>query len=132
MITKIKAITDTPQSPDPFFQVTQDTPLTTPSTDKLSNLHSELHELRTEIVTMKSFILKQSLLIKQNQKLVNKQSISDRENKVNLKNLYLTRLDTRGWKIVLKVISFQISFKGNLSVYIGHRTYRFCRHYAII
>ena len=42
-ITKTKAIADPPQSPDPFFPVTQDTPMTTPSPDKISNLQTELH-----------------------------------------------------------------------------------------
>ena len=76
-ITETKAITDTPQSPDPFFPVIQDTPMTTPSPDKISNLQAEPHELRTEVAEMKSFILEQFLLIKQNQKLVNEQSVSE-------------------------------------------------------
>ena len=42
-ITETKAIADPPQSPDPFFPVTQDTPMTTPSPDKISNLQTELH-----------------------------------------------------------------------------------------
>ena len=72
-ITETKSIADPPQSPDPFFPVTQNTPLTTPSPDKISNLQTELHELRTEVVAMQSFILEQFLLIKQDQKLVNEQ-----------------------------------------------------------
>ena len=40
--------------------------------------------VRTEVAEMKSFILEQSLLIKQNQKLVNEQSISDCENNTEL------------------------------------------------
>ena len=76
-ITKTKAITDPPQSPDPSFPIIQDTPLTTLSPDKISNLQSELHELRTEVVAMKSVFLEQFLLIKENQKLVNKQPIKD-------------------------------------------------------
>ena len=51
---------------------------------KISNLQSELHEPRTEVVEIKSFILEQFLLIKQNQKLVNEQSISDCENNSEL------------------------------------------------
>ena len=71
-ITETKSIADPPQSP-PFFPVTQNTPLTTPFPDKISNLQTELHELRTEVAAMKSFILEQFLLIKQDQKLVNEQ-----------------------------------------------------------
>ena len=71
--TETISVANPPQSSDPFFPVTQDTPLTTPSPDKISNLQTELHELRTEEAAMKSFILEQFLLIKQNQKLVNKQ-----------------------------------------------------------
>ena len=73
-ITETESIVDPPQSPDPFFPVTQNTPLTTPSHDEISNLQTEL---RTEVVAMKSFILEHFLLIKQNQNLVNEQSISD-------------------------------------------------------
>ena len=62
-ITETKAITDPPQSSDPSFPIMQDTPLTTPSPDKISNLQSELHELRTEVVVMKSVFLEQFLLI---------------------------------------------------------------------
>ena len=69
-----------PKSPDPFFPVTQDTPLTAPSPDKISNLQTKLHELRTEVIAIKSFILEQFLLIKQNQKSVNKQYIGNCEN----------------------------------------------------
>ena len=76
-ITETKAITYPPQSPDPFFLVTQDTPMTTLSPDKISNLQVELHELRTKVAAMKSFILEQFLLIKQNQKSVSRQSISE-------------------------------------------------------
>ena len=47
-ITETKAIADPPQSPDPFFPVIQDIPLTTPSPDKISNLQTELHEPRTK------------------------------------------------------------------------------------
>ena len=79
-----KSIANPPQSPDPFFPVTQDNPLTTPSPDKISNLQTDLHELRTEVAAMKSLILEQFLLIKQNQKLVNEQSISDCENNSEL------------------------------------------------
>ena len=63
--TETKSIANPPQSPDPFFSVTQDTPLTTPSPDQISNLQ-------------------RFLLIKQNQKLVNEQSISDCENNSEL------------------------------------------------
>ena len=52
----------------------QDTPLTKPFPDKISNLQSELHEFRTELVTMKSVFLKQFLLIKENKKLVKNNS----------------------------------------------------------
>ena len=82
--TETKSIANPPQSPDPFFSVTQDTPLTTPSPDQISNLQTELHELRTEVAAMKSFISERFLLIKQNQKLVNEQSISDCENNSEL------------------------------------------------
>ena len=54
-ITETKAITDPPQRPDPSFPTIQDTLLTTPSSNKISNLQSELHELRTEVVAMKQF-----------------------------------------------------------------------------
>ena len=39
------------------FSLSEETTLATPSPDKISNLQSELHELRTEVVAMKSFIL---------------------------------------------------------------------------
>ena len=42
----------------------------------------ELHEIQTEVVVMKPFILEQYLLIKQNQKLVKEQSISDQINQL--------------------------------------------------
>ena len=38
-ITETKAITDPPQSPNPSFPIIQDTPLTTPSPEKISNLN---------------------------------------------------------------------------------------------
>ena len=79
-ITETKTTADLPQSPNLFFPVTQDTPLTIPSPDKISNLQTELHELRMEVLAMKSFILEQFLLIKQNQKLGNEQSMRDGEN----------------------------------------------------
>ena len=62
----------------------QDTPLTKPFPDKISNLQSELHEFRTEVVAMKSVFLKQFLLIKENKKLVNEQPINDSENNSEL------------------------------------------------
>ena len=37
LVTETKAITDLPQIPNLFFPVTQDTPLVTPSSDKISN-----------------------------------------------------------------------------------------------
>ena len=49
---------------------------------KILNLQMELHELQTEVVVMKPFILEQYLLIKQNQKLVKEQSISDQINQL--------------------------------------------------
>ena len=82
--TETKSIANPPQSPDPFFPITQDTPLTTSSPDKISNLQTELDELRKEVAVMKSFISEQFLIIKQNQKLVNEQSISDCENNSEL------------------------------------------------
>ena len=103
-ITETKAITDPPQSPDPSFPIIQDTPLTTPSPDNISNLQSELHELRREVVATKSVFLEQFLLIKENQKLVNEQPINDSENNSELINLYLTRLNTCRGKILLKLI----------------------------
>ena len=83
-ITETKAISDPPQSPDSSFPIIQDTPLTTQSPDKISNLQSELHELRTEVVAMKSVFLEQFLLIKENQKLVNEQLINYSENNSEL------------------------------------------------
>ena len=82
--TETKSIIDPPQSSDPFFSVIQNTSLTAPSPDKISNLQTQLHELRTEVAAMRSFILVQFLLIKQNQKLVNGRSISDCENNSEL------------------------------------------------
>ena len=64
--TETKSIANTPQSPDPFFPITQDTPLTTSSPDEISNLQTELDELRTEVAVMKSVISEQFLIIKQN------------------------------------------------------------------
>ena len=58
--------------------------MTTSSPEKISNPQTELHELQTEVVAMKSFILEQFLLIKQNQKLVNEQSITNSENNSEL------------------------------------------------
>ena len=57
--TETKSVANPPQSPNHFFPVTQDIPPTTPSPDKISNLQTELHELRTKAVAMKSFILEQ-------------------------------------------------------------------------
>ena len=82
--TETKSITNLTQSPNIFFPVTQDTLLTTLFPDKISNLQTELHELRTEVAAIKSFIPEQFLLIKQNQKLVNGKSISDCENNSEL------------------------------------------------
>ena len=42
-----KSVADLPQSPDPFFPVIQDTPLATQYPDKISNLQTGLHELRS-------------------------------------------------------------------------------------
>ena len=42
-----KSIADPPQSPNPFFPVIQDTPLATQYPDKMSNLQTGLHELRS-------------------------------------------------------------------------------------
>ena len=75
--TETKSITNLPQSPNTFFPVTQDTPLTKPFPDKIASLQTELHELRTEVAAIKSFIPEHFLLIKQNQKLVNEKSISE-------------------------------------------------------
>ena len=103
--TETKSIANPPQSPDPFFPVTQDNPLTTPSPDKISNLQTDLHELRTEVAAMKSLILEQFLLIKQNQKLVNEQSISDCENNSELIKSLLDQTEyLRGAKTLQKVI----------------------------
>ena len=62
----------------------QDTPLTTPSPDKISNLQSELHELLMKVVAMKLVFLEQFLLIKENKKLVNEQPINGSENNSEL------------------------------------------------
>ena len=77
-----KSIANLPQSRDPFFPVTQDTPLTIPS-----------HELRTEVAAKKSLIFEQFLLIKQNQKLVNEQSICDCENNSELIKSLLDQIE---------------------------------------
>ena len=119
--TETKSIPDPPQSPNLFFPVTQDTPLTTPSPDKTSNLQMELHELRTEVVAMKSFISEQLLLIKQNQNLVNEQSISDYENNSELlksildQTEYLRRENSA--KSNISLLNNKVLFKneGNLS-----------------
>ena len=92
--TETESITNLPLSPNTFFPVTQDTPPTATSLDKISNLQKELHKLRTAVAAIKSFIPEQFLLIKQNQKLVNKQSVSDCENNSELENLYVARLNT--------------------------------------
>ena len=92
-ITEAKAITGPPQSPDSSFLIIQDTPLTTPSPDKISNLQSELHELRTEVVAMKSVFLEQFLLIKVNQKLINEQPINDSENNSELIKSQLDQIE---------------------------------------
>ena len=52
--TETKSIANPRQSPDPFFPITQDNPLITSSPDKISNLQTELDELRTEVAVMKS------------------------------------------------------------------------------
>ena len=91
--TETKSISNPPQSPNPFFPVTQDTTLTTPSPDEISNLQTELHELRTEVAAMKSFVSEKFLLIKQNQKLVNKQSVSDCENNSELIKSLLDKIE---------------------------------------
>ena len=92
-ITEAKAIADPPQSPDPFFPVTQDTPLGTPPSDKISNLQTELPELQTKVVAIKSFILEQFLLIKQTQKIVNEKSISNYENNSELIKSLLNQIE---------------------------------------
>ena len=92
-ITETKTITDPPQSPDPSFPIIQDTPLTTPSPDKISNLQLELHKLRTEVVAMKSVFSEQLLLIKENQKLVNEQPINDSENNSELIKSLLDQIE---------------------------------------
>ena len=115
--TETKSIPDPPQCPNLFFPVTQYTPLTTPSPDKTSNLQTELHELRTELVAMKSCISEQLLLIKQNQKLVNEQSISDYENNSELiKSIldqieYLRRENSSKSKIVISLLNNKVLFK---------------------
>ena len=115
--TETKSIPDPPQCPNLFFPVTQYTPLTTPSPDKTSNLQTELHELRTELVAMKSCISEQLLLIKQNQKLVNEQSISDYENNSELiKSIldqieYLRRENSAKSKIIISLLNNKVLFK---------------------
>ena len=54
---------------------------------------SELHELRTEVVAMKSDFLEQFLLTKENQKLVNKQPINDSENNSELIKSLLDQIE---------------------------------------
>ena len=54
---------------------------------------SELHELRTEVVAMKSGFLEQFLLTKENQKLVNKQPINDSENNSELIKSLLDQIE---------------------------------------
>ena len=59
--TETKSIANPLESPDPFFPVTQDTPLTTSFSDKFSNLQTEQHELRAKVAAMKSLISQQFL-----------------------------------------------------------------------
>ena len=92
-ITETKVITDPLRSPDPSFPIMHDTPLTTPSPDKISSLQSQLHELRTEVVAMKSVFLEQFLLPKENQKLVNEQANNDSENNSELIKSLLDQIE---------------------------------------
>ena len=71
--------------------------------------------VRTEVAEMKSFILEQSLLIKQNQKLVNEQSISDCENNCELiKSLdqieYLRRKNSAKSNIISSLLNNKVLF----------------------
>ena len=71
--------------------------------------------VRTEVAEMKSFILEQSLLIKQNQKLVNEQSINDCENNCELiKSLdqieYLRRKNSAKSNIISGLLNNKVLF----------------------
>ena len=71
--------------------------------------------VRTKVAEMKSFILEQSLLIKQNQKLVNEQSISDCENNCELiKSLdlieYLRRKNSAKSNIISSLLNNKVLF----------------------
>ena len=71
--------------------------------------------VRTEVAEMKSFILEQSLLIKQNQKLVNEQSINDCENNCELiKSLdqieYLRRKNSAKSNIISSLLNNKVLF----------------------
>ena len=68
--------------------------MTTPFPDKPSNLQMELHERRTEEAAIKSFILEQFFLSKQNEKLVNEQSISNCENNSELMKSLLDQIES--------------------------------------
>ena len=70
--------------------------------------------VRTEVAEMKSFILEQSLLIKQNQKLVN-ESINDCENNCELiKSLdqieYLRRKNSAKSNIISSLLNNKVLF----------------------
>ena len=54
----------------------------------------ELHECRTEEAAIKSFILEQFFLSKQNEKLVNEQSISNCENNSELMKSLLDQIES--------------------------------------
>ena len=79
--------------PHHFFPVTQDTPLATLSTNKISNLQLQLHGVGMDVMAMKSFVFEQFLLIKRNEKLVNEQFISDSENNSELKKSILNQIE---------------------------------------
>ena len=71
--------------------------------------------VRTEVAEMKSFILEQSLLIKQNQKLVNEQSINDCENNCELiQSLdqieYLRRKNSAKSNIISSLLNNKVLF----------------------
>lgn len=66
-MVKVKTTTVTFKLLNSFIPVAQDTPLATLFPDKISNLQSKLCVFQSEVMAMKSFILEQFLLTKEQQ-----------------------------------------------------------------
>ena len=64
LIAQTNAKIATPRTAELLILITQNTPLTTPSLNEISKLESKLHERRTEVIVVKSFMSERFSLIK--------------------------------------------------------------------